>query len=101
MIRVLVPLTNVLVCGLVAWPQRTKPVTTGSRFGMVVPVWVMSVLAVLAPAALAWVAALVVMPVACPACVGALDGPCVTAAVAPRKRPPAFARRMLASAIWA
>ena len=93
-----VPLTKVLVCGLLAWPARRKPVMTGSRFGIVVPVWLITVpLPVLAPV---WVEALVVIPVACPAC-GRLnvawgrkqycDDACRARAYRLRKRGPAVA----------
>src|SRR5258708_15588136 len=55
-IRVLVPVTKVLVCGLVACPTCTKLVMTGSRLGMVEPVCEITVpLLELAPPA--WLAA--------------------------------------------
>src|SRR5260370_8989555 len=97
---VLVPVTKVLVWGLVACPVCTKLVMTGSRLGIVEPVCEITVpLLELAPPA--WLAALVEMPVACPPCAGALDGPWLTPDVAPRSRPPAWPRRMPTSAICA
>src|SRR4051812_431273 len=77
--RVFVPVTKLLVCGVVECPNRRIPCTTGSRFGTALPVDVIMVPKLLELPADAICAAFCETPVCCcPAPPVALDGPCCT-----------------------
>src|SRR5262245_16805197 len=91
LIRAVVPVVTVLLCGKVLCAQIRPPTSVGSRFGMLGPE-VCSTAPPTAEAvpALAWDAAFWLLPgVVPPAKTEALEGPGVTVVDTPRANPPA------------